>query len=122
MTSVLPAPPFTVPSSEDFTPLPAVAALAPLGRLISGQACRQPLLAVQVILPPFSEVSMYRVWPFWLTSTVPSPDTLLALTVTLEVAAPALLAALGELAPGELALGELALGALELLAPPAAEP
>jgi hypothetical protein len=41
----------------------------------------------------------------------------LALTVTLEVAAPALLAALGELALGELALGEL-----ELLAPPAAEP
>jgi hypothetical protein len=36
----------------------------------------------------------------------------LALTVTLEVAAPALLAA----------LGELALGELELLAPPAAEP
>jgi hypothetical protein len=33
-----------------------------------------------------------------LTSTVPSPDTLFALTVTPEVEPPALLAALGELA------------------------
>jgi hypothetical protein len=94
VTSVLPAPPFTVPRSEDWTPLPAVAALVPLGRLISGQKCRQPLLAVQVILPPFSEVSMYRVWPFWLTRTVPSPATFFALTVTLEAEVPALLALL----------------------------
>jgi len=46
-----------------------------------------------------------------LTRTVPSPDTLFALIVTLEVEAPALLAA-----PDELALGELALAPLLPLA------
>jgi hypothetical protein len=50
-----------------------------------------------------------------LTRTVPSPDTLFALIVMLAVAAPALLAALGELALGELALDELELA--PLLAP-----
>ena len=39
------------------TPLPALAAVVPFGRVISGQIFVQPLLPVQVILPPFSEVS-----------------------------------------------------------------
>lgn len=61
-----------------------MAAVVPLGKVVSGQAWVQPLLAVQVILPPFSEVSRYRVCPLPLTSTVPTPDTFLVLTVTAE--------------------------------------
>ena len=57
----------------------------------------QPFAWVQVIFPPFSEVSMYRVWPCALTRTVPTPGTLFALIVA-EAAdeAPA-----GALLPGE---------------------
>jgi hypothetical protein len=47
----------TEPSSEGSTPLPALAAVVPLGRVISGQNLVHPLLAVQETLPPFSEVS-----------------------------------------------------------------
>ncbi len=64
--------------------MPALAAVVPLGRVVSGQAWVQPLLAVQVILPPFSEVSRYRVCPLPLTSTVPTPGTFFVLTVTAE--------------------------------------
>jgi hypothetical protein len=49
---------------------------------VSGQTLVQPLSSVQVIFPPFSEVSMYRVWPCPLTRTAPNPGTLLALIVT----------------------------------------
>src|SRR6516164_4064206 len=62
-------------------PLPAVAEVVPLGSSVSGQTLVHPLSSVQVILPPFSDVSMYRVWPWPLTRTVPTPATLLALTV-----------------------------------------
>jgi hypothetical protein len=48
---------------------------------VSGQAWVQPFAWVQVIFPPFSEVSMYRVWPCPLTRTVPTPGTLVALIV-----------------------------------------
>jgi len=87
----------TVPSSEDCTPLPAFAVVAPLVSSVSGQAWVQPFAWVQVIFPPFSEVSMYRVWPCPLTRTVPTPRTLFALIVA-ETAdeAPA-----GALLPGE---------------------
>ena len=97
----MPVAPFTVPSSEDWTPLPAVALVVPLGRSVSGQACRQPLLAVQVILPPFSVVSMYRVRPWLLTRTVPTPGTFFALTVADDEAPEALppAAELAELPP-----------------------
>jgi hypothetical protein len=44
----------TVPSSEARTPVSAFAAAVPLGSVISGQTWVQPLLAVQVIFPPFS--------------------------------------------------------------------
>jgi hypothetical protein len=36
---------------------------------------------VQVIVPPLSEVSMYRVWPCPLTRTVPTPGTPFTLIV-----------------------------------------
>ena len=39
------------------TPRPALAAVIPCGRVIPGQIFVQPLLPVQVILPPLSEVS-----------------------------------------------------------------
>jgi hypothetical protein len=57
----------------------------------------QPFAWVQVIFPPFSEVSMYRVWPCPLTRTVPTPGTLFALIVA-EAADEALA---GALLPGE---------------------
>jgi len=49
--------------------------------MVSGHALVQPLAAVQVIFPFFSEVSRYRVCPCPLTRTVPTPGTLLALIV-----------------------------------------
>src|SRR5690349_8860945 len=96
---MLPLASLTVPSSEDCTPLPAFAVVAPLVSSVSGQAWVQPFAWVQVIFPPFSEVSMYRVWPCPLTRTVPTPGTLVALIVA-EAAdeAPD-----GVLLPGELA-------------------
>src|ERR1700750_3033693 len=78
---MLPLASLTVPSSEDCTPLPAFAVVAPLVSSVSGQAWVQPFAWVQVIFPPFSEVSMYRVWPCPLTRTVPTPGTLVALIV-----------------------------------------
>src|SRR5580700_2287139 len=49
--------------------------------MVSGHALVQPLAAVQVIFPFFSEVSRYRVCPCPLTRTVPTPETFLALMV-----------------------------------------
>src|SRR5579875_3866641 len=76
----------------------------PLESSTGGQNFVHPLAAVQVTFPPFSEDSMYSVRPCPLTRTVPSPGTLVALTV-----ADAGAAAPGEAAPDELAgaLGEL---------------
>jgi len=51
----------TVPSIEACTPLPAFAAVIPLASGVSGQNLVQPLAPVQVILPPCSDVSGYRV-------------------------------------------------------------
>src|SRR5580704_9229449 len=87
----------TVPSSEGCTPRPAFAVVTPLVSSVSGQAWVQPFAWVQVIVPPFSEVSMYRVWPCPLTRTVPTPGTLFA-PIVAEAAdeAPA-----GPLLPGE---------------------
>src|ERR1700733_9082407 len=62
-------------------PLPAVAEVTPSGSSVSGQTFVHPLPTVQVTLPPFSVVSMYRVWPLPLTRTTPTPGTALALTV-----------------------------------------
>jgi hypothetical protein len=42
----------------------------------------QPFEAVQLTLPPFSDARTYRVRPFPSTSTVPTPGTIAALTVT----------------------------------------
>jgi hypothetical protein len=54
----------------------------PDGSTAGGQMAVQPPAAVQVTLPPFSDASTYRVRPFPLTRTVPTPGTLAALTVT----------------------------------------
>jgi hypothetical protein len=54
----------------------------PDGRVAGGQIAVQPPAAVQVTLPPFSDARTYRVRPFPLTRTVPTPGTLAALTVT----------------------------------------
>src|SRR5215813_5694669 len=63
-------------------PGPGVAAVMPLGSSVSGQTLVHPLSSVQVILPPFSEVSMYRVRPWPLTTMVPTPVTFAARMVT----------------------------------------
>jgi hypothetical protein len=47
----------------------------PAGSSVSGQYLVQPLASVQVIFPPFSEVSRYRVRPDPLTRTLPTPGT-----------------------------------------------
>jgi hypothetical protein len=61
VTSRLPLASVTVPSIEACTPLPAFAAVIPLASRVSGQNLVQPLALVQVILPPCSDVSRYRV-------------------------------------------------------------
>src|SRR6201986_3501590 len=94
---MLPLASLTVPSSEDCTPLPALAVVAPLVTNVSGQAWVQPIAWVQVIFPPFSEVSMYRVCPCPLTRTVPTPGTLFALIVAEAADA----ARAGALLPGD---------------------
>jgi hypothetical protein len=53
-----------------------------LGSSVSGHTFVHPLASVQVIFPPFSDVSTYRVWPCPLTRTVPAPGTLFALIAT----------------------------------------
>ena len=52
----------------------------------------QPPEAVQVTLPPFSDARTYSVRPFPSTRTVPSPETLVALTVTEALDAPVVVA------------------------------
>src|SRR5260221_13259196 len=69
-------------------PLPAIGWVVPEGSSVSGQTLVQPLSSVQVRVPPFSEVSMYRVSPFPFTSTVPIPGTLAAATVMAALDAP----------------------------------
>jgi hypothetical protein len=48
---------------------------------VGGHTFVQPLSSVQVILPPCSEVSRYKVRPSPLTKTVPNPPTSVALRV-----------------------------------------
>ena len=60
--------------------------------MVSGQSFVQPLPSVQVILPPFSDVSRYRVRPCPFTRTVPTPGTFVALTVAAAEDVPAELA------------------------------
>jgi hypothetical protein len=79
---VSPAETLTAPSSDDCTPLPAMPCDIPDGNTAGGQILVQPPADVHVTLPPFSDASTYRVRPFPLTRTVPSPGTLAALTVT----------------------------------------
>src|SRR6202021_2225487 len=88
---------FDRPHQRARHPVPALSVVAPLVTRVSGHAWVQPFAWVQVIFPPFSEVSMYKVWPCPLTRTAPTPGTLFALIVAKAAdEAPA-----GALLPGE---------------------
>ena len=71
-----------MPSSDAWTPLPAMPCDIPEGSTAGGQIVVQPPEAVQVTFPPFSDARMYKVRPFPLTRTLPNPGTVAALTVT----------------------------------------
>lgn len=72
----------TVPSREAWTPVPAMPDDIPEGTTTAGHTAVHPPVAVQVTLPPFSDARTYSVRPFPSTSTVPTPGTLAAFTVT----------------------------------------
>lgn len=72
----------TVPSRDACTPLPAIPCAIPEGSTTGGQYFVQFPVAVHTTLPFFSDARMYRVWPFPLTNTAPSPGTSVTLTVT----------------------------------------